>query len=375
LIDASWNVEFRSSANSASDLETRFVVLSRALFGDRGSPSPAPDEKLASQLNAEALIAKLAEAGLDFHNVGLSPYRDQLELLVEPRSLAKFVGQNQPLEGLGLGDWARIVILVPADRPKLAQATSETRVSAASSARSGKQLLKDGSDKCSTGPMVRNTNTNAVYVMTAGHCLDSNFPNWQLGWTTGGVTLNYVVNSRCNYCVWGVDAVLLQSPTVSNQFIWQEAGWYNNGQQQGQSYLDTIIGTQPSASGMNWTCLEGASGWKYPGWYTIDARSSCGLAQVRTGNGFRQVELYDLNLVCGGDSGGLVRRPTGYGGSWVLGLLSARNGAESIYHPPQDCSQRYPFQPGGAAFFYYSEWSSVRDRMNSFLGMNLEVVQ
>ena len=360
--------EIRSTPNSAQALDTAFGAIAALLHPNLDVPVGSSDR---TSFDARALVETIRSLGFEPIGVTRSPFVDRVILTIPDSDFDSFPGNISEMESRLGSELSRLVTFRPGTGLKKTQATSETRLTWTGLARSGKRMNMIGGF-CTSGPIVFDQNSGQRYVMTAGHCQTAGS---QASADAAGVVGSYVVNSRCDYCAWGVDAVLFAIPswTASNQFIWQPNGWWDGSiQQQGQTYLDLMIGATPAASGMNWVCLEGSSPDKYssnqPG---VDARSTCGISFGRDGTGMREVHLYDDNAICGGDSGGLVRRPTGYGGSWTLGLVSARGHSQHPVLP--DCSQRV----GGSSYpagMWFSEFELIRNRFLSSPGVNLAIV-
>jgi hypothetical protein len=393
MIGDKWSLEIRPTTNAPQDIDTVFAVASQALFGDLGVPERPPSVALADSLRGSDLFGALRKQGLDVHNVSRTALRDRIEVFVEPSTLPREA--TIVIDQADIRVWEPFVVLVPRGRSKSKQVSgppvingpqvSETRLNSSGTVRGGKANFWSGDGAlpyCTNGPVVSDANTGTRYVLTAGHCLDSNLPGWQSGRSTAGVPLQYTVNSRCDFCVWGVDAALLRVPataSVAGPIITQGPGYYNNGQQQGPNYFEQSFGTEPSGANVDRVCFEGASRVKYEGWYLIDARSSCGLTMGQTGRGDWEVILSGYDSNCSGDSGAIVRRSTPFGGSYVLGVMWGGTGYRPPYWPlppeKRPCEQRQISAPWESAYMYYTEWSRIRNRMNSFLGVNLQLIQ
>ena len=114
-------------------------------------------------------------------------------------------------------------------------------------------------------------------------------------------------------------------------FPWMTHGTYSGGiQGQGAAYLDVTNNTGNFIDGIP-TCMEGASDLKFGSSFQYhDHGTMCGTHSYYDVYGFGRVDLWENNVVCGGDSGSYIRRNNGPGGSsTAVGLTSFRASAVS----------------------------------------------
>jgi hypothetical protein len=236
-----------------------------------------------------------------------------------------------------------------------AQATSITRTSSEGNlVRGGKQMGVG----CTTAAVVRDSTTNEDFVLTAAHCVSPG-QTTSVGGSASVTDLiecqdvSYSTSPRTctdslNAPHRGLDVALMTLPSGTGTFVHQAPGYLIPGTPywaQGQTYLDATLGSFDLVAGIHNTCVEGASDLKYQGVYNLDARSSCGLSgsddgttwQIGDLHGLFGVAIYPQNSICQGDSGGYIRRPDGYGGSWNGGTFSGFSGGQLIgpWAPPQ----------------------------------------
>jgi hypothetical protein len=194
-------------------------------------------------------------------------------------------------------------------------------------ARGGKQL----DNGCTSGPVVRNILTNVDYVLTAGHCYSATGQTATMGGGQVAMTTVAVcdirVNPNCSPLSYGgvdVTKLAINSGTATGWFIWQ--AWPSGLAAQTISYTDSTVGSYDLEDGVPLICVEGASPLKFSS--IINAASACGIVGGWSVDGFKYLNMYPGQAVCPGDSGSYIRRPTGYGGSWNSGIMSAVGSGE-----------------------------------------------
>jgi hypothetical protein len=348
-----------------------------------GPLSSASDVAASTTIGSEwgsDLIGELLAAKVPVVNTLRTPWHDYVELIVDSRDFvnpATIAGVEKVLSARP--KLAGMVRFSAGEKPILAQLTAgENRLNGApgNRARAGKQISTP--INCTAGPLMRNQNGPQQFIVTAGHCINGNITaSWSIpGFSISSMTLTYrpfycdsgLVTSPC--IAWGTDAALLEAPwwsTPNNQLIWSS--------DPSHYYLDPVLGAGDGWVGNSNVCMEGASPVKYIGVGQIhDDRTVCGLDVGADADGFEVVHITNYGVVCGGDSGSVVRYPSGVGGSYVNGTLRGRGMFGPLNGSPlsSQCSQRFP-NSLSPAFFNFTRYTRLRDSLGPMVGQTLTI--
>ena len=176
--------------------------------------------------------------------------------------------------------------------------------------------------------------------MSAGHCYDGTEPPLSPSSPASVSGASVTIGGSCNvstaplcapsYTYGGIDAsvwTMNSGVSATGWFVHQAPAPPPFSQAvQGTAYTDLTINSLDLNNGDPMICIEGASTNKYDS--AVSATSACGIAGGFTGAGFQILQMYPYNPVCRGDSGGYIRHPTGYGGSYNAGHFRAVSATE-----------------------------------------------
>jgi hypothetical protein len=274
------------------------------------------------------LIRTLKSKGFDVYNTYLPSDEPIIELEVSTEALKDAASMDlSKLRGTLLITEGFPSVSTQAAGPWPGVGTTWSgRLAVEGIARGGKRF--SGSGSCSSGPVVR-SQYGTDYILSAGHCyngLDGLSPTPTGSQTGVPLTIFASCNTKtavnCSpYTYGGVDS------SVWNISIGSATGWFvhqapGSGPDQGTAYTDLTIGSFDVNPGDPLICVEGASIHKYGGGSGLNAVSSCGVGADWSGDGFQEINMYPGNGVCSADSGGYVRKPSGYSyGSYNAGTM------------------------------------------------------
>ena len=238
------------------------------------------------------------------------------------------------------------------------------------------------------------------FVLTAGHCA----PNVQGPTGTvlnpilhhnGKQVANLFYSGSTPAAIWddplGRDGALynIDPSAASGTFVHQTAP--AGGAAQGTPYIDywnQWNQIQPYEERM--VCFEGASSFRYeqkppanvtwPNAADFNGKTACGLTYGGSvwANQYQLVNLYPDQVVCGGDSGALVRYPNSLSngiGSTIIGVVHGRNPVPAVRDgsgPDVSCSWfGKSTTPYPNAIMYYSSYQNLVNYFNATFAMNL----
>jgi hypothetical protein len=276
----------------------------------------------AAAIEITEMIKQLRSQGIKVFDTYLPGEKPVIELVVDERHI-ELVNSKIPktLAGMVFAVSGGASLQTQAAGPWTGLGAAWSgRLANESVARGGKRFTVNGVS-CSSGPVIR-SQYNQDFVVSAGHCANS-ILSGSADASGTSVSLfascNVSQNPNCSPNTYGgVDASVWTANAATGWFVHQGPG---SGGNQGTAYTDNTVGSSDLSAGDELICIEGASPAKYNS--GINAISSCGTAVGWSGSGFYRLNMYQGNAICQGDSGGYVRKPTGFSGSWNAGHFRA----------------------------------------------------
>jgi hypothetical protein len=285
-------VEFEDARFSTAELREHALGLQQAIQGYRSS---------------SGVVDALRSYGLNVVRVASVPWEQKIEVSLDEGSFKD-------------DQTASVLVKLRRDLPEestliglLTLRSSQPDVEADRNNNPGQAkagLLTSGAGGCTSNISAKDGSGN-YYMMTAGHCYPSTGYNpTGLGSRIVGDNVVYRMDQNSP----AIDAAAVR------MYVGGSASEYAHFRAPGWSWLAPLTQVSQPPSFNSWICLEGASPSRLDIWG--EYRTSCGRYGSLDGNGFGLVN--NMDFVCGGDSGGLLRSDGD--GHIGYGILHARGG-------------------------------------------------